>query len=309
MRNRGLYMLIASGVVGSAALGWGLLSNSSEAEPTVAAQQLPETVIPMVQIVVASRDIVQGETISLSNLTLADWPENDLPYGAYSSFNALDVSEDTTRKALTDISSGAPVLSSRLSIKGGQSALSARLNPGMRAFSIRIDEVSGVAGFVLPGTRVDVLHTYKNEGSPTSTQVLLQNVEVLAVDRNDDLLSEDPELAKTATLAVNLVQAQALSMAAQDGRLSFALVGKAETTNGANAKPLTVSAAPSESAVRRSTKPLPKQSPKQTIALTPVKTNSTVNVILGDDRVEENVPTGSAKSGYTLSAISTDKTG
>ena len=289
MRNRGLYMLVASGAVGSAALGWGLFANQAEANQTVAAPPAPVVQVSKVKIVVASTSILQGESVSLSNLTLADWPKDDVPYGAFRSLSALAGDSDSSRQALTDIQAGKPILASRLSVPGGQSALAARLKPGMRAISIRTDDVSSVAGFVLPGARVDVLHTFEDDRENVTTRVLLQDVEVLAIDRNDNVLSEEPELAKTATLSVNLEQAKALSMAAQDGRLSLALVGSSEVKERPDADAKLVSPTLTTAQVRRPAITRKARSVVQPVQATG-RATSNVKVILGDDVEEQSVP-------------------
>jgi pilus assembly protein CpaB len=104
------------------------------------------------------------------------------------------------------------------STTGERATLSAVVDDGMRALSVRINDVLGVAGFVLPGDRVDILLTRKS-----FTDILLQNVKVLAIDQIADERVEKPSLAKTATLEVNTIDAQKLTLAQTVGSLSLAL--------------------------------------------------------------------------------------
>ena len=101
---------------------------------------------------------------------------------------------------------------------GEGSTLSAVVDDGMRAMSVRINDVLGVAGFVLPGDRVDIMLTRGN-----FTDILLQNVKILAIGQSTDERAEKPSLAKTATVEVNTVDAQKLTLAQTVGTLSLAL--------------------------------------------------------------------------------------
>jgi pilus assembly protein CpaB len=119
---------------------------------------------------------------------------------------------------LSPIEANEPVLSWKVTGPGERATLSAVVDDGMRAMSVRINDVLGVAGFVLPGDRVDILLTRKS-----FTDILLQNVKVLAIDQIADERVEKPSLAKTATLEVNTIDAQKLTLAQTVGSLSLAL--------------------------------------------------------------------------------------
>jgi pilus assembly protein CpaB len=96
------------------------------------------------------------------------------------------------------------------------------LTPGMRAVSIRSDDVSGVAGFVLPGDRVDILLTRSFGGAPI-TQVLAENAQVVGVDQQSDTQADKPMVAKAVTVEVSPEQAQIISLAHAIGSISFTL--------------------------------------------------------------------------------------
>jgi pilus assembly protein CpaB len=110
---------------------------------------------------------------------------------------------------------------------------------GMKAVTIRVNDVEGVGGFVLPGDRVDVVLT-RAEKDKASTEVVLQNVRVLAVDQSADTRSDKPTVAKAVTLEVSTEQAQRVWLASSVGNLSL-LLRKAGETNSASTKRITLS--------------------------------------------------------------------
>ena len=114
-------------------------------------------------------------------------------------------------------------MASKVSGFGGRAILSAVIAPDMRAVTIRVNDVNGVAGFVLPGDHVDILLTRKEGGSSLFTDVLLQNVKILGIDQVASENLEKPKVAKAATLEVTQIQAQKLALAQRVGQLSLAL--------------------------------------------------------------------------------------
>jgi len=123
---------------------------------------------------------------------------------------------------------GEPVLRAYVSGFGGRATMSREVSRGMRAVAIRIDDVSGVAGFILPGDRVDVMLTRQVEGSAAggsnlATDVILQNITVLGVDQLADQDRDKPVVGRTVTVEVTTEQAQKLALAQQAGTLGLAL--------------------------------------------------------------------------------------
>jgi pilus assembly protein CpaB len=108
--------------------------------------------------------------------------------------------------------------------------LSAIIRDGMKAVTIRVNDVDGVAGFVLPGDHVDVLVTRQPEKNNSNTDVVLQNVRVLAIDQLADDATDKPMVAKAVTLEVDTIAAQRLSLAGSVGALSLALRKAGELT-------------------------------------------------------------------------------
>jgi pilus assembly protein CpaB len=125
------------------------------------------------------------------------------------------------------LATGEPVLERALFETGASGGLGAVIAPDHRAVSVKVDNVIGVAGFVKPGARVDVLATIRRIDLPKAipfAKVILQDVRVLAVDQKlEEVKSGDPELVSVVTLEVDLLQAEHLIYAAHEGRLQLAL--------------------------------------------------------------------------------------
>jgi len=127
------------------------------------------------------------------------------------------------RVVLTAIDANETILSSKITGSGQRATLSATLQEGMRAVTIRVNDVEGVAGFVLPGDRVDVALTRQVDKTTATTDVVLQNTRVLAIDQTADERNDKPSVVKAVTLQVDTAAAQKLALAASVGSLSLML--------------------------------------------------------------------------------------
>jgi pilus assembly protein CpaB len=190
----------------------------------------------LAKIVVASQDLTFGTPIGPQNLKLANWPASSVPPGA---FTSVEEASKSGAVALRSIVPGEPVLRSKLSGADGRAVLSANLPVGKLAYSIPVTEVAGVAGFVRPGDRVDVILTRQipGKGAEAATDkmadVILEGVPVLAVDQTLDDQATKAAVAKTATLEVDSYSAQKLALGIQLGTLSLALRNVADQATGA----------------------------------------------------------------------------
>ncbi|NQZ91893.1 MAG: Flp pilus assembly protein CpaB [Moritella sp.] len=117
----------------------------------------------------------------------------------------------------------------RLLVKGEGSTLASLISENMRAVSIRVDDVVGVAGFLLPGNRIDILNTVSGKGGATSTEVILRNIKILAIDQRAAIDENKPQLVRAITVEVNLEQAEILMTARNQGRLQLALRNPTES--------------------------------------------------------------------------------
>lgn len=179
----------------------------------------------LARIVVASQPLAFGTKLTRDNLRLQNWPASSVPQGAFTSLNSALANN---RVALRPIVPGEPVLADKVSGIDGRATLAANLPAGMRATAIPITNVTGVAGFVLPGTTVDVILTRQipGEGSQQQDQmsdVILENIQVLAIDQLADEKSGEPKVGNTATLQTDLFGVQKLAIALKLGTLSLAL--------------------------------------------------------------------------------------
>jgi pilus assembly protein CpaB len=183
----------------------------------------PQTVATRT-VVVASAPLRFGAHLSAQNLREVAWPEAAIPAGTFPSITEL--MGPGKRIVLAAIEPNEPILRSKVTGPGQRATLSAVIQPGMKAVTVRVNDVEGVGGFVLPGDRVDVLMTRQ----PGNNDVVLQNVKVLAIDQLADDSSDKPTVVKAVTLEVDTVSAQKVSLAASLGSLSLALrkAGEAE---------------------------------------------------------------------------------
>lgn len=180
----------------------------------------------MVQVAVARVPMAYGTALTAENIRMVAWPATSVPQGAFQSTRALLGPEQ--RVVLRAIEAGEPILPGKVTGPGGRASISALIDEDMRAVAVRISDVSGVAGFVLPNDNVDVLltRTPKTEAEgqiDPITDVLLQNVRVIAIDQGADDKNNQPVVGKTATLLVDQQGAQKLALASTVGSLSLAL--------------------------------------------------------------------------------------
>ena len=204
-----------------------LQANRQEQEVAAAPQIVTKPVI------VAAKQLRYGETISADNIKIVDFPESSVPGGAFAALEDLIGPEgsEKTRTVLRTIEANEPILPAKVTGFGERATISAQLTPGMRAFTLRIDTVSGVAGFLLPNDRVDIFLTKGTRDGLTSN-LIMQNVKVIAVDQFSDTEATRARVARTATVEVSPEDAQRLSLAQQIGRISLSLrqIDEVETT-------------------------------------------------------------------------------
>jgi pilus assembly protein CpaB len=182
-------------------------------------------------IVVAAAPVSFGTQLSRDNVKEIAWNTSALPEGAFATTQEL--LNDGRRMALASIARNEPVLRNKITAPGERAALSAMLDPGKRAVTVRVDDVRGVAGFIQPGDRVDVV-LIRGEAEASSKQgysdVILQFAKVLAIDQITGERSEQPTIAKAVTLEVGTEDAQKILLAANIGRLSLILRQPAEAS-------------------------------------------------------------------------------
>jgi pilus assembly protein CpaB len=214
-------MLALAGVLGLAAVFLARNVLESDTPPTTVAV---EQGVSLTTVVVAKRRLGFGDTITKEYLREAKWPTDNVPDGGFTTIDEI-VGGDERRVALSAIFANEPILRSKISGFGGRATLSTVVPEELRAVTIRVNDVNGVAGFVLPGDRVDVLITREEIRGKPFTDVLMQHIKVLGIDQQASEQEDKPIVARAATLEVTPKQAQKLALAAQVGTLSLTLRG------------------------------------------------------------------------------------
>lgn len=229
------------------------------------------------------------------------------PSGVFTDIEALTL-EDERRVALRAIEEGEPLRESAISGFGGRATLSAVIEDGMRASTIRVNDIHGVAGFVLPGDRVDILLTRNlgmdnnTEQTPDklATEMLLQNVQVLGIDQDANEKRQNPAVAKAVTVEVAPDQAQKLVLAQQLGTLSLSLRGVADAEAETPAKSIRLSdlrIGEANDAV--DPEPEKKEKPRRIVRQAPPPSDPKVRVFRGTTASRVEVPRDSGPGTQT----------
>jgi pilus assembly protein CpaB len=286
MRNR-IFAVFAIAILAGGGLAYGtynLVQNQPARTAAVATQP----------VVVAAADLQLGAEIKKEDLTVVNFPQGQAPEGTFS-----QPSELVGRGLVASIVKNEPVLVSKLAAKEAGAGLPPVIPEGMRAVSVRVNEVIGVAGYVLPGTRVDVLATASpnQERADMTSKVILSNVQVLTAGTR---MEQDQEKGKpmqvtVVTLLVNPEQSERLALASTEGKIQLALRNPmdqtAPETPGVKTAALVGSARPAATA-----RPMAsvRRAPRSTAAAAPVTQSipvpepmPTVEVIRGDKRAQE----------------------
>ena len=223
--------------------------------------KLHEAAVVTQEYVAAAAPLDAGEVLEAGKLKLVQWPVSVPLVGAF-----LKPQEVIGRSLLYPLAAGAPILDRDLAIPG--TGLTTKIPDGMRALALRSDEVVGVAGFLFPGSHVDVLVTYRSTTAPEpATAIVLQNVEVLAAGSQvQPNLDGKPASVDVVTVLVTPNDAERVVLASTQGTIHFVLrnsedhghvdsmpVGLAEMIPGTGAAPVSAKRAGRTRAVRRST--------------------------------------------------------
>jgi pilus assembly protein CpaB len=220
-RTRSLVLLFLAIASGLAAAWLSLRYLRSQAEPL-----LNPTVVAG-RAVVAARDLPVGTIVTEQDVRLVEWPGNAVPAGLASARENV-----IGRGVLATVRLNEPFLESKLAPRGLGGGLPTLIEDGMRALSIRVDDVMGVAGFVVPGTRVDILLTMQpttGVADPT-TKAILQNIQTLAAGQSIQVDAQGaPQQVPVVTLLVTPEQAETLTLAANQGRIQLTLRNALDT--------------------------------------------------------------------------------
>lgn len=176
------------------------------------------------KIVVAERPMQLGTRLDATNLNVISWPSEEPIPGAFSRL------EDVVGRALiTPVTLNEPILEGKLAAREAGAGLPASIPEGMRALSVSVNEVVGVAGFVIPGTMVDVLVTgqlpgNKGAGESYITRTVLENIKVMAAGQKVEQDRDGkPQTVAVVTLLVSPDDASKLTMASTEGKIQLSL--------------------------------------------------------------------------------------
>lgn len=180
------------------------------------------------QVVVANAEVSPGNALNGATLKTATWPKELIPPQAASALNQVD-----GRVVLNPISSGEPILFSKLAPVGTAAGLSSLMEENKRALTIRVDDVTGVAGFIHPGDKVDILADMRVRGLDESfSKTILQNIKVLSIGQIWEQKGGDgkPTVVNTVTLELTPEQSEVMNLASNEGKIRLVLRGRRNDT-------------------------------------------------------------------------------
>ncbi len=214
-----------------AALGTAMLARSwigSQRVVTAAAPQAAP-VEPLQQVLVAKAPLPAGRFIKPEDLRWQAWPEGKVP-PTYLLKGKREPEELTGAVVRSGIAADEPITDARVVKPGDRGFMAAVLEPGLRAVSVSVTATSGIAGFVFPGDRVDLLvtHSVKNDDvdgrkKALATETVLRDVRVVAIDQRTDDQNSTPTVARTITFEVTPKQAEMVNVARRLGELTLSL--------------------------------------------------------------------------------------
>ncbi len=189
---------------------------------------------PAGHIVIAAEPLAYGAVVTAENVNEIPWYTNTLPEGAFATKD--DLLDGGRRIVLSPLKRGEPVLRSKVTGPGQRASLATMLEEGKRAVTVQVDDVRGVAGFVLPGDFVDIIMIADDVSSKRQSysDILLEHVKVLAIDQLSGEVEGKPTVARAVTLEVTKEQAQKILLATNVGKLSLVLGRPIESSGDPN---------------------------------------------------------------------------
>ncbi|RMF11600.1 MAG: Flp pilus assembly protein CpaB [Alphaproteobacteria bacterium] len=222
---RSVVLIVAALVIAGATAFLARSWVAAERPADVAAAPAPVTDL---EILVAKTDLPAGRILQEGDLRWQAWPDVDLPDEYIRKLTGREPADLHGSVVRTGLRAGEPLSRSRVAAPGERGFLAAVLSPGMRAVSVKVDSTTGIAGFVFPGDRVDLILSHRVEDRDARTQhraseTVLTNVRVLAIDQRTDDQTNTPAVVKTVTLEVTPRQAERVALARELGNLSLSL--------------------------------------------------------------------------------------
>lgn len=239
--------------------------------------------IALAKVVIATENVEIGAPLTEKNLALADWPRANIPKGAFEQLKDVE-----GRVAVTRLTAGQPILAAELAAPGSGAGLVALLPEGARAISIRVDDVSGVSGFVLPNTFVDVI-SIETKGDREVASIILEMVRVLAIAQETQSEEGKAKVVNTVTLQLSPEEATKLALKVRQGSIHLTLRSPLEQPREEMAAAQVPTEAPRPVVRRAAPTARPKPVAKPVAAPAP-ETTAKVEVIRGITRQTVDVP-------------------
>ncbi len=277
MRSRRLIIVLVLALVSGLAAGWLALRLLQQTDRGPATADSG----PTTEVVVAARDLPLGRVLTAEDVKLVDWPGDAVPAN-----HSTSVEEVLGRGIITPVTMNEPLLSGKMAIKEAGGGLPIVITEGMRAVSVRVNEVIQVAGFVMPGTRVDVFVTIDPPAGRSGgkiTKLVLENVTVLTANQIVETAPNgEPVTASVVTMLVSPEDAEKLIHAASEGQIQLGLRNTLDldsiTTEGVQVQDLIPGGAP-------------RVAPRRTVPTTR-RTNTGIEIWRGPEVETETVEGG-----------------
>ena len=305
-----MFALIAAGGTYVLAQNW---INTQRGALNQVAKQAKPKLTPTIEVLVAATELTAGQFIKAPNLRWQTWPKEGVSEAYFVKGKKYPATNEKGEKIETDIveafvgsvvrsriSAGEPISDGRVVRPGERGFLAAVLGAGNRAISVPINATTGIAGFVFPGDRVDLLLTHSITESVDSdtvrraTETVLSDIRVLAVDQRTDDSEGKAALAKTATLEVTPKQAEIISVANELGRLSLSLRSLAQSEATDDLRP----AGQAHTWDTEASRLIPRKSSSNVVAVKVVRGGATSSVNFERSGGQGYVVTGGITQGY-----------
>ena len=212
-------------VVGLALAGgaaWYVFNQVQAAE----ARMSPKEAVQLVPVAVAKSDLKFGQPLTRKDVQVVQWPADAVPENSFSSPEDLFGEEGTpARTVLRRMEPRELILKTKITGFGQKATVAALIEPGMRAYTLPVNAANSVGGFILPGSRVDIMLTFRDRQQGVNTRMLIQDIEIIAVDQDTDPDRIEAKVARTVTVQGTPEQGQQLTLAASLGNLSISLRG------------------------------------------------------------------------------------
>lgn len=220
--NKRILMLLTAALVVA-----GITAFLARAYLTRTRPEPEEMAVQKIEVLVASNPLGMGHLIVAGDLRWQEWPAQNVDPNYIQKASGQSLEEQVGKVVRYGLTPGEPLTVARVIAPGERGFLAAVLKPGMRAFTVSISRTSGLAGFLFPGDRVDVIFNHEvKDGSGTMrtvSETILQNIRVIGVDTRTSDLEQKPELGKSVTLEVTPKIAEKLALVSKFGTMTLAL--------------------------------------------------------------------------------------